>query len=795
MVKIEDSLVNLITSREYGVYPSSVTTLTTDELLFKALNIEYRLFQYLLSSNNNNGSYIRDLINESESLILDNNSIAQIVLKVNLGYLYYLFKQYKKSITILETIQLIDLNTSSSFLKSLYYKSYYIIALDYDQLNQLNESKNILLVGINLFPYIPLRSEIESSYWLIQLFNQLKNHLPESNDIKQLDILFKSKNLLIYYLNYLTNKISGFDQLIVKRADLLLSQTKFPKSSESNSYELEEFFEIITSKPSLIDPATLISLIEIGISKTYQSQKVLKSYIKSLIYSNKYDQLEAAFDVLLEYLESYYILNDNTYYDVLSILEIFSELLLIKQNDSYYKFDKIDVYLQKFKNILLEFYKENELEIIEDEDNDDQIPKFENISQNLKSKLSDFWYVISITQLNSIKNSNLIEFDNFNSHLVIQNFKNCIYLNLNETNHFFEFITTLALLRKIKNGYKFLTQFVKTLKNDTLIYFKSIHLLALVLSIEENKEESFKIINFLIQEIIEFLENSTSVESLSFELKRQFIEIKITQLSIIESLYGIEQSLDSLNELFELFNKLFQNVIIKNPEPIAVASSTQYNAKEHKKSLSLTRHQTLTKIKSISKSHKNKPTIKNDPENNSLNQLKISKEYTKECRLLQKIWLITSQIYFKLNLIKESEESLVEAENSYKPTDETFFQLGSLFIKGKRLTYALKEFEKGLELNKNSIPCIVGLSNLILDDNNANDQVFINEKDRLAALARIKIYLEDISKSFQGNLTSEVWFLLSKIYEKFGDAKRLNRSLWRAIELEESRPLRDFNNV
>jgi tetratricopeptide (TPR) repeat protein len=330
-----------------------------------------------------------------------------------------------------------------------------------------------------------------------------------------------------------------------------------------------------------------------------------------------------------------------------------------------------------------------------------------------------------------------------------------------------------------------LKYFLKSLKLKNETYFKSWHLLSLILSIEENKEESFKVTSFIINEIDEFLTESVNLSLLSPILKQIFIQVKITQLAIIESLFGIEQTLANLPEVFDLFNKLFQDSL----------DSTQQldeSFKEHKKSKSSTSSK-LTKIKSIKPHKKQTQDIKTPSSTTTSSPYQFKSNHITEPKILQKLWILSSVIYAKAGLTTEAEQSLIDAEKSYHPTTElhaTLAQLKSLSDPNA----ALQEYEKALTLDRKSLNVIVGFSNLLLNTDNKK-LIFIDEKDTLAGLARVKLLLETVAETFEGSFNSEVWWLLSLIYEKFKDKKRLKESLWRSVELEETRGVRSFDSV
>lgn len=782
MVQLQEMIGSVLKSREFGVYPPLIwdqqdQRRISDELLTKALDIEYRTTA---------AADIAGLINESEQLFSKtDDSTAQLTLNVALGHLYYLSGQNERAIELLSSIKLVENDT---YLRALYYRAYWIIASSYIELGQMDQGIKTVVTGVNLFKFIPLVSEVECNYWLLKLFDLVKGYvLPVANSVGEVQNVFKHKNFVVYYVNYTnTASVNGFETFIKTRAGELLSSVKFPKSNQENNYELEEFLEILID--CNLPLTTLMELVEQGISKTYQSQKILKSYIKVLFKSkeNRSVELESSLDVYITYVENYYELNNKRYYDILAVLDLFE--ILMANGPQLQKFQG---FLTKFQTIVLEFYSINGVNHLH---KSSDVMHFKN--PELRLKFSKYWHSIAINTFALHKSSRLIEDSTALENSLEEAFENCIILNPNNAEFKLDYILSLSTLRKVKVAYKLLKDSLVQLTPGTVMYFRSLHLLSLILSIEDNKDEAYKISSFLDTEVEKYLSTITPT-SLDLKFKEKLVEFKITHLAIIESFYGINQALDSLDALFVLFNKLFSDIIIhsgveeeEEEEERKEEEEVRHPVKSHRKSLSLAKQQTLTKIKSI-KHKKHQKAIKTATET-----FKIPKDHITECKLLQKLWLVSSQIYFKMSLYKESEESLVEAENSYRSTDETCFQLSCLLIEGSRYKLAFEEFERGLNANKLSVGCIVGLSNLVLNHSTEpqdSDPIFINEKDRLAALARVKLLLEETSKTFKGYYTSEVWLLLSQIYEKFGDSKRLQKSLWRSIQLEESRPVRDFS--
>lgn len=791
-----DSLPKSLLQRELGIFPSSSASISSsDSLWVQSIGFEYRVHTVYDGDiiGGEAKENVESLIAKGEELIsiTEDGSIENAVVKSSACVLFLHLNKFEEIINLLPNL--------NSDIESLNLKNYYLLSIAYGKLGDLSNQKKALFDSFKVLKRIPILSNIESNFWLNLLFDELFD-ISSNININELKSVFNSnENLIVTFIEYLTLENVEFSNEFIKEyqsfideiSKKLLNQTIFPTSNESNNYKLEEFlYQISTSK--FLKAEYKKTLIETGISKTYHSQILMHSLINIALSVNRSEEIKSCFEVFENYIESYYVLNNHTYNDILSILSLFNDVLNNKFNDSTNSELSDDDYhyylslIEKFKNLLLNFYSENDL--IEVNENFDLfnhlINNFnDNLSKKLKKLLSSYWstlanssFIIHLSDHSIYSKNNLILLNSLNFS------KNSIYLNDKNEKVLFKYILTLSILRKTKESFKLLKLFLKNLIERDEIYFKSWHLLSLILSIEENKEESFKIISFLINEINDYLNSDIIQLSLSLDLKQIFIQIKFTQLAIIESLFGIEQSLDTLPELFELFNKLFQNSL-----EIIQPKTPEFN---HKKSLSIASVHTLSKIKSITP-YKKKEASSTNPV--STTSYKFKQKHSTEQKILQKIWILSSLIYSKSNLLKEAEQSLLDAENCYRPNSKTHTTLG-LLISNSNPKLALSEFEKALSLNRSSLKTIVGFSNLILNESNEKI-LFIDEKDKVAAIARVKLLLETASETFQGAYNSEVWWLLSLIYERFKDKSRLKQSLWKSVELEESRGVRSFAKV
>ncbi|ODV77748.1 uncharacterized protein CANTADRAFT_55221 [Suhomyces tanzawaensis NRRL Y-17324] len=310
---------------------------------------------------------------------------------------------------------------------------------------------------------------------------------------------------------------------------------------------------------------------------------------------------------------------------------------------------------------------------------------------------------------------------------------------------------------------------------------------------------------------------------LTTEAKYEILQLKLTQLAVWESIYGVQYILEFLSEVFMLFHELFTVDHTQPKEPtrtlIPVAHDSKWShrpsfidpkiepphANGSSKPKDLTRRlsrmgkpnavDTVEGLKNLSLNHNNRSSLTHHATTESLAQ----KATTTEKKILQDLWLWTSKIYLKIGMLEESEQCIVEAESIYEPNVKTFTMLGYLTSKSRKFL-SLQELERSIEkLNKdphNKIDygnTLLGLCKLFIIDDEAERSLFISSKDRDAGIIRLKNCLEAYSLSWPyGANNLEVWYYLSKIYEIIDDKTLLTKSLWKCVELEDFRPVRGY---
>lgn len=733
------------------------------------------------------------------------DTLSRSVCAANAAHILVLQNHHQKALDLLMDVR----DSSTSYGKSLHYKKHLLHALAWCGLDNTNNERSALLDVVNSYARLPIPSEVEATTWLKLSYDRLHALYPQAT-ISDLESLFTHKNYVISYLNHLPSRglssgatAEDLQAYIVKRADILISSTKFPRANERNNAELEELIGLASASGVVLGPLKR-ELIERAITKTYQSQIILKALIELLLEEKKQEEskpkrpevlrgrrqdegkeeINAAVEVYDSYVLAYYEQNHHQYEDIISVIQLNKLLLDSRLFDTYplegAEFQYYKERVEKLEKLLDVLYSDQDIDKETEFDVAELLSEGSetNVDEALSIVLAGAWSTVAEMKWRLIESEEFsITTDSAAPGRALQDCRHSLWLSIDDRTAF-QYAKCSAVSRNIDDSFSVLKVLLQRLSKTSLVYFQSWHLLALTLSVEENKDEAFKVVGFLVSEVSDFI----SMGPVEVSFRDVFVEIKITQLAIIQALLGAEQALESLSELFELFHSLFADSIVDEEMP---TSKESYHDKTHKRSVSLVRTQTLQKIKSTL--HKDfKPHLTTL----TPSQIFVDAKATFVKRTLQRIWLCASQIYLQSGLLKEAEEAIVESEKSYLPTADSHVALALLASK-QRPQLSMKEFDAALSIEMLHIHSIVGYANLVLTNDST---AFISEKDNLAAIARVKILLESVSETFHGAHTAEVWWLLSQIYEKYDDT-RLKKALWRCVELEETRPVRFFGIV
>lgn len=326
---------------------------------------------------------------------------------------------------------------------------------------------------------------------------------------------------------------------------------------------------------------------------------------------------------------------------------------------------------------------------------------------------------------------------------------------------------------------------------------------------------------------------------LSFETKYHIMQLKLTQLAVWESVHGVEFAMEHLADVFGLFHEMFGRVAeagardeargdakgrpdaaaaawshrpsLIDPKAVsgAVASSKAKSKGSRDASggsASAARKHSID-VEHISEKLKHlsaKPPKRSGSRSGGgapAAPARASAAPLAERALLQDLWLWTASFYLRVGNTQQAEECIVEAESVHEPNVKTSAALGLLTLRERKFL-SLQEFEKALEqLERHDRRgdrrqfgiTLLGLCKLFLVDDERQSLLFISPTDLEAGVIRLKNYLEQFTMSWpHGRNLPEAWWFLSLIYERIDDKVLLDRSLWRCVELEDSRPVRSF---
>lgn len=667
------------------------------------------------------------------------------------------------------------------------------------------------------FPQVSQLKFAENKNSFLRYCNFLINFKPGINVNKIIDKDFKTE-----YSKYLTSIIT--DQLKLK--------VDFP-NADDNHKEFDDFIDNLYSTlgkkgKRLINLHTskknLISLME----KTYQSKLILIHYIKVLLDLNEYDEALACFRTLINYFEKDEEINKGEIHDILSIIDIYSTCLIKfnpmedhKNKKFKYTSNKVVVeqlfgfgeklyhYLEILKKVCHLSYDDDEqfkkhssnnLSFLYNKYNTNILLKDKNDFIQLVSKswfsLGYLYYYCLIFNPPPAQDINLTY-----QKKLITYYKNSLITNsTGSVNYLFNFALTLSYRADINDSIKLCKFILKKFPES----FQTWNLLALNSSIGSIKELEKFINNALNIAGIYIIKCKNDEFKIHLNVKYEILQLKLTQLAILEKLYGTMNIMDNLKEVFilyyELFNIKFEEQI-KESTPTAEKSNSTDNKWSHRPTLidpKLNKKPGIRTAKKENAQENIKHISKIKSEHNDLKSLSVNSITDEEKKILQDIWLFTSKIYYKIGYYEELELCIIEAENIYKPNVKTFISLGYLTSKQSKFL-SLQEFEKSLEaleemeFNKlDYVENLLGLCKLFLIDDNAENSLFISSKDLNNGIIRLKNYLETLLACWPlGYNSIEIWYYLSIIYEKFDDKILLNKSLKRCIELESLRPVRN----
>lgn len=709
---IDDSVNHALDSRLIG---SSVFQ-SSDALLDQLLSLHYRAHYHINISTKTKFSALSALLSEVEKLPVLKDELHCAIADNIYGIVFCELDEKEKG------LQYVSKKLGS--------------VNGYDRFGRMLDLERLFYKGnVDL-------AEFSSESWTIPKYSDgLTWHYLQAI-IKGLDLShFKPKTPFQWML--LTLNGSATDSNLLSYSHSLLKKSRFPNADESNNFELEQFHMVLQEHLKINNlnvKKEWEQFIIDSMEKSFQSISVAKS---AMLFYRKVDLKRSIlnFTNLVNYSNKYYELNKR-YPDLLDLVSSYQFILSTCKTPFEPFFMPANV-SSDFLKLLERIHNKYSIPIIEKqkalEGSSDVLDLC--LASSTASVLSSSWETLYETSASSLPA--LVD------HSQIFYLSNSLQTSLNASVSLkFKFAYHLATLRQIDQCIAYLKKQILTLHPE---HFASWHLLALCEScINEDLQVSFKIINSVIQSMCELFDEG---RQFTIDEKWQFIHIKLTQLQLVRDMFALEDALEILPEVFELYQRLFSDA----SEPLGP-------------------------------------------------QINQSNDY-----LLQKIWLFALELYLENDDIENVKAALDEFKNvtsKYVNLNHNLAQGYVLYTHGHS-EKATAEFEKVLHYDSTSVEALIGLAKIVLPDEEANLDTDLKHNSKInqkelhrnsatsletsSAVARLKFLFEElVDKSIEGYQTSAVWWYLSKIYEIYSDSTRQQEALWRCIKYEELQPVREF---
>ncbi len=703
--------------------------------------------------------------------------------------------------TVLDELILSSNELNFVYSRALILKKTALIGAAYEALGKLNNAKDVYLDKIG--GMVVVRPYLSEEYlWKTHLYERLLTltlGMKKGNQLEMFKTMFSQLKIANEKVNVtpgMVAKHNGYllflNELMLKAPDneevkeelinsvnvlyqLAVKNSTFPKATELNNI-VESFCDTVMyiwDTSNVVETDQLLHILRDSVSKSYQSSVVLRNMSFALSKMGSNEEALLSFHVYMDYVERINLQREKGNFEVkaeniFSQIRVTTEILksVISQNN----LDKTTE-ISKILKTLIDIY-DSQYSIKHLNDSGDKS------GSSVRSLLAHAW--LALTDILSIDDATCEEY--LRKSLMFNWTTKCAF--------------KLALLQAKDSRLASATELLakKILVTDPQDA-QSWHLLGLILSVKEDKRESL----IIIKKALSLLSNG-SLKNSRFKDKYAVLQIKCTELALIEATDGLDTALQMLPELFLMFSDIFgeiKNTDLKNTKKAGKDIDQMALHWSHRPSISGIPQLTHTSVPSQNTENILKYGKSGKSKNNPRSKCKISdKQVKREQEVLQKLWIFASNLYFKAGLLEESELCIIEAEAANGLNMLTHAQLG-LLTRDQRSLLSLQEFETALEEDEDNLQAILGLAYLFLEKGSigASDSVFMTDRDRLSGQARIKCLLEKITQRSIGKDCSEAWWYLSKVHKLVGDKTGERTAIWKCISLEENRPVRAWDSV
>ena len=176
-------------------------------------------------------------------------------------------------------------------------------------------------------------------------------------------------------------------------------------------------------------------------------------------------------------------------------------------------------------------------------------------------------------------------------------------------------------------------------------------------------------------------------------------------------------------------------------------------------------------------------TVRTSAANGSL---PLAQQHPHSARILSKLWLASAASFRRWGKLDECRGAISEAEDLAGETDPDIWVQYALYLQLAAGSTAAADMDriylslqKAIAISTDHVPIIITISKIHLEQ---------------GKWAMAEGFL-DVATQTNAWDSPEAWFLLAKVYEATKRDERARECLLYALELEQSRPIRDLRSV
>ncbi|KAF9361437.1 hypothetical protein BGX26_003181 [Mortierella sp. AD094] len=366
-------------------------------------------------------------------------------------------------------------------------------------------------------------------------------------------------------------------------------------------------------------------------------------------------------------------------------------------------------------------------------------------------------------------------------------------------------------------------------------HIPSWHLLTLLLTSQKDYERAANICSVGLKESEWDLSQTDGLSASQLE-GEEYLALRITQAALHDQIHGPESALEPQEALFVLYTKVFaaepgsfgeslydiQNVrrrdqsdveqggasstITGRPRAGSIlsvrsrsgASDIGQSLNNNGSSLDIPKKNYASSINSVGSSGSKKKSklippaaaaaaanatggksVQNIPQAVQRPTGKSVLRAARANKVLATLWLMSASIFRRLDRMEEALKAIEEAERIDASNPDVWYQLGLLYTAQGDHETASISYSKALALAPYHVACLTRVGRSYLEAGSVD----------MAESA-----LENTTKS-QGWNSAEAWFYLGKVFETSDRLTRAKECFWYALDLEQSRPVREFTDA